>query len=462
LRAWSQGSAYPEIGPDLDPTRDGRVAVGDTPTPPPPRRRAAKTSTGPASRRDSTRPGALTPVRPAPRRQLPRDAWSTLPCWWSAQRWVAHVEAVYHRHYLLLRPQLVALTGGGLSQRSLLAVATAHAAAADFHTGRSSRPLLGETGGTAGLTHTTGLGARTITRARTFLRLAGLATEVAPGRHRTLDERLDTWERGHTARGWTADYALHPSTTHPGDNPSPITAGQQADGTPPSSGVVDPTPSRSYVVSTSEQREHRGASRPASTREPRNLRRASPDTRGLLLATKWARNPHTPRWVTTLPPGVWAALLALPARHDWTDRDLNQLLLDHQGTGHRIPHRPTRPIGFLSWLLSRLGDLTDRPCALDDARHAAELAAAAARKMQAARDHAQHLADRATAQAALGGAGHTAARDAARDAARQAARARGTGEHVAVRALPVARYTTNSGTNGTNNFTINVTTTKYS
>lgn len=365
---------------------------------------------GPASRRDSTRPRALTPARPAPRRQLPRDAWSTVPCWWSAERWVDHVEGVFRRHYLLLRPQLVALTGGGISRRSLLAVAAAHAAAADFRTGRSSRPLLGETGGGAGLTAATKLGTRTISRARTFLRLAGLATEVAPGRHRTRIERLDTWERGHTARGWCADYALHPSTTHPVDNPSPITAGQKTDGTPPLRGLVSFTRSGIHVVSTSESNEYRGATRPASTTSRRRGRRAALDPRGLLLATRWARNPRSPSWVQTQPAGVWAALLALPARHGWTDRDLNEMLADHLRRGHRIPTRPERPVGFMSWVLSHHGDLSDRPCALDDARLAEELAA---RKAQAARDHTQHVVDRAAAKAALGGPGHTAAREVA-------------------------------------------------
>ena len=164
MAATSQGSAHPETGPEKDLTRGGRVASGDPSTPPLPRRRGAKSSTGPVSRRDSTRPEAFTPARPAPRRQLPRDAWSRLPCWWSAERWVAHVDAVYRCHYLLLRPQLVALTGGGLSRRALLAVARAHAAAADFRTGRGSRPLLGVSGGPTGLTHATGLGTRTVTR----------------------------------------------------------------------------------------------------------------------------------------------------------------------------------------------------------------------------------------------------------------------------------------------------------
>jgi len=96
---------------------------------------------------------------------------------------------------------------------------------------------------------------------------------------------------------------------------------------------------------------------------------------------------------------VWAPFLALPARHGWTDRDLNQLLTDHHATGHRIPTRPTRPVGFLSWVLTRHGDLDDRPCALDDARQAEEVAAAERRKAAARRDLAQARADRAAAVA---------------------------------------------------------------
>jgi len=57
-------------------------------------------------------------------------------------------------------------------------------------------------------------------------------------------------------------------------------------------------------------------------------------------------------------------------------------------------------------------DLAERPCALDDARHAAEFFEAAQRKATQVAAALQHAADREAAQAALGGAGHTAARTA--------------------------------------------------
>ncbi len=303
--------------------------------------------------------------------------YAPVPCWWSRQRWLEHVERVYRRHYLLLRPRLVAVSGGGISLQAVLVVAGAHAAAADFGTGRDSRPVLGQTGGERGLTATTGLGARTITRARTFLRLAGVATEVQPGRHRTLHERLDSWERGDRARGWTAVYALHHTTTHPVDNLGSIGAGHTPDGTPPHSGSLPHSSSEEKVVTTGIEREDRGATRPASTTRGRcGRRRSVPDARGVLLATRWCQDPDSPPWARYKTPTTWAALLALPARHSWTVRDLHRLLADHTASGRRLLTHPNNPIAYLSWLLNQT-DLANRPCAMDDVyvAYEAELAA---------------------------------------------------------------------------------------
>ncbi len=337
--------------------------------------------------------------------------YAPVPCWWSRQRWVEHVERVYRRHYLLLRPRLVAVSGGGISLQAVLAVSRAHAAAADFGTGRDSRPMLGDTGGERGLTAETGFGARTITRARTFLRLAGLATEVQAGRHRTLPERLDSWERGDTARGWTAVYALHHTSTHPVDNFASIVAGQTRDGTPPRSGSLPPTSSEEKMVTTGAKPEDRGASRPASTNAGRcGRRRAVPDARGVLLATRWCQDPDSPPWARYKTPTTWAALLALPARHGWTVRDLHRLLDNHSASGRRLLTHPTNPIAYLSWLLNQT-DLTNRPCAMDDvyAAYEADLAAqhrAAAPDRLAAAVHA-----RDAARAALHGEAHHQVRD---------------------------------------------------
>jgi hypothetical protein len=339
---------------------------------------------------------------------VPLGVYAPVPCWWSRQRWVEHVERVYRRHYLLLRPRLVAVSGGGISLPAVLVVASAHAAAADFGTGRDSRPVLGQTGGERGLTAATGLGARTITRARTFLRLAGMATEVQPGRHRTLTERLDSWERGDRARGWTAVYALHHTTTHPVDNFVGIGAGHPPDGTPPRSGSLPPTSSEEKMVTTGIKREDRGATRPASTNKGR--RRAVPDARGVLLATRWCQDPDSPPWARYKTPTTWAALLALPAAHSWTVRDLHRLLEEHTTGGRRVLTHPRNPIAYLSWLLNQV-DLTNRPCAMDDVHAAYEAEMAAQRQAAAPAQRAAAVAARDSGRAALHGDAHHQVRD---------------------------------------------------
>jgi len=129
----------------------------------------------------------------------------------------------------------------------------------------------------------------------------------------------------------------------------------------------------------------------------------------LLIAATAHAHSDTPAWARKNTPTDWAGLLAGPASHGWTARDLNQLLDDHTATHGQLLANPRRPIGYLSWLLHHT-DLADRPCALDDARAAAETAEAAQRKTTQAAAAVQHNADRQAAQTALGGAWHTAAR----------------------------------------------------
>jgi len=334
------------------------------------------------------------------------------------------VERVYRRHYLLLRHRLVAVSGGGISLRAVLAAAAAHAAAADFGTGRDSRPMLGDTGGERGLTAATGLGARTITRARTFLRLAGMATEVQPGRHRTLTERLDSWERGDRARGWTAVYALHHTTTHPVDNLAGIGAGQTSDGTPPRSGSLSLSSFDKKVVTTGEKREDRGAPRPASTNTSRRGRRRGVlDARGVLLATRWCQDPDSPPWARYKTPTTWAALLALPAAHGWTVRDLHRLLDNHTTGGRRLLTHPRNPIAYLSWLLNQT-DLTNRPCAMDEVYTAYEAELAAQRRAEAPDRLAAAARAREAGREALHGEAHQQVREILAHRARTAAAAR--------------------------------------
>jgi len=406
----------PAINPDrLSPNTTCDAA--STRAPAQPRSRRGKPgTTRPQTRHDATGP---LPQRPPLRRPIPTGSYATVPCWWSAQRWLAHVERVYRRHYLLLRPQLLTTTGGGIFLHAVRAVAAAHAAAADFHTGRSSRPLLGVTGGPTGLTATTKLGARTITRARTFLRYAGLATEIQPGRHRTLPERLQSWERGDTARGWTAVYALHHTTTHPVDNFADIRPGQTPDGTPPLGVSLLLPPLVEKRVTTRHRPRYADNEDDAPRRTADKRGRTVADRAGLALAKRWRAQPDCPPWVRRYTAETWSRPLAAHAAHGWTERDLTQALHDLVATGIRIYDHPRRPISYLLTLLHR-SDINEPPTITRDAHAAEELAAARQRAAQAPQRRAQHHQAREAAIAALNGPARAEARAITKAAAQRA------------------------------------------
>ncbi len=343
---------------------------------------------------------------------MPTGVYARVPCWWSAERWLQHVEQVYRRHYLLVRYQLVATTGGGISLPTVLAVAAAHAAAADFDTGRNSWPLLGQTGAQRGMTATTARGERTISRARTFLRLVGLATEVQEGRQRTLLERLDSAERGDKARGWTAVYALHHTNTHPVDNPVRIPASQPPDGTPPRSGLVSTSSLGERVVST--RTEHPagsadGAPRRTSTRKEVREGPSDPGGVGLALSKALRAHPECPGWIRRYSPHAYAAGLTRWAQAEWTDRDILQHLNDVATTGFRVYDTPHNPVKYLLTLLHR-ADIGERPTLWRDAHAAAEVAAAAERIAAVPAQLAAAAAAHQAGRAALAGPGRAQVR----------------------------------------------------
>ena len=417
LAALSQGTSYPESGP--------YTRVGGS--------RVASRRTRPPSRGDSSSPTVSVLRRPLARAAVEPFCWSALPCWWSADRWLVHVAAVYRRGYLLSRPGLVAATGGGVSLRAVLAVATAHARAADYRTGRSSRPLLGTTKGPTGLTAITGLGRRTVTRARTWLRLVGLATEAQAGRHRTFTERLVSWERGDTRRGWTAEYALHPSARYPDpvDNSARVIAGQTVCGTPPRSGSSSPERSAGNVLTstnttpptTPAARDEDGAPRRASTTTHARDGSDRPRSTGSALMLAWRASETCPRWARRYGAHRWAGALTAASAAGWTARDLDQLLIDAAGTGRPLLADPRRPISYLCHLLARV-DVAERPAALIDAQAAEDLARRQVRTAAqlAARDTG--AAAREVAVAALDGAGRASALAATATAAAAAERRR--------------------------------------
>jgi len=356
--------------------------------------------------------------------------YARVPCWWSAERWITHVERVYTRHYLLMRHHLVATTGGGISLRAVLGVAAAHAQVADYTTGRNSWPLLGKTGGEHGITATTGLGERTITRARTFLRLVGLATEIQQGRQRTLPERLDSADRGDKARGWTAVYALHHTSTHPVDNPVCIGAGQTPDGTPPRSGLYCPSAlaEKRFSTPTNPQRPPAGDENGAPRRTSTTTRWPGGGTNGtraagtdLMLA--WRTDPACPSWARAYAAHRWAGALTTVAAAGWTARDLTQMLTDLTNTGHHILTRPRRPISYFLALLTKV-DLQEPPTLTRDLHDAAHHAARAEQATERAVERAENDQARQTAIAALTGPGRALAHQAATSASAGAAQRR--------------------------------------
>ncbi len=377
---------------------------------PPVRHHAAPTR--PPNRRDATTPVAF---RPPLRREVSPYAYASIPCWWSAERWMDHVARVYQRSYLLLRPRLVASSGGGISLPTVLAYAAAQAAAADHHTGRGSRPSI------TSMATTAARGRRTIQRARLFLRLAGLATEIQPGRTRTYTERISSWERGDRSRGWTAVYALHPSPTYPDpvDNPRIIRPGHTPDGTPPRSGSLSPSASAEERVSTrnNPQDPPTGDEDGAPHRTPTT--QGCPDlvvsgtrTPGTALMLAWRTDPACPGWAKAYAAHRWAGALTAAAEAGWTARDLTQVLIDLTNTGHHILTRPRRPISYLLALLNKV-DLNEPPTLTRDLHDAAHQAERAEQATERAVEQAESDRARQTAIAALTGPGRALAHQAA-------------------------------------------------
>lgn len=288
------------------------------------------------------RPNQLVVLEP------PEGTHRGVACWSSRERWLTiTVPTAYDLRYKAIRPQM---RSGGISRETLLAVATARAAHADHRTGRECRPS------NARLVAMTGLSLRQVQRADEALRLLGVATEVLRGRQRTRTERMASWRVGDRARGWASVWVLH-------DNPIDL----------PTNGFVTPQPDRVLKGFNSRQRVVTTRRTP-SGRGRRDHGRARLDKEGTRLALDWRAHDNAPPWARRHTAEAWSTLLAGPARHGWTPRDLNQLITDWLATGHRIPDNPHKPIGLLGAILTRHGGLDERPTAADEARVREELA----------------------------------------------------------------------------------------
>jgi hypothetical protein len=342
------------------------------------------------------------PTGPAIVLDLGELPWAGVPCWSRAQRWARVTVAVAYacRYDSDVRP---AMPGNPVSLTAVVRVAEARAGYADHRTGRDSRPT------NERLAADTGLSVRTVQRADAALRLLGVATEVLRGRQRTRTERLASWRVGDRARGWASVWALH---DHPLINRL-IHSSPSLSPHPEGSSVKEKN-SRSEVVTTASRRPAGAVVRGAPRRE-------SPNRVAVGLARGWRADPHSPSWATRHSVTAWAAVLAGPAAHGWSPRDVNQLIGDWVGVGHWLPDVPHKPIGLLGAILGWHGDLAERPAALEEAREAAERAAHHAQLAAQLAGRAEAATARAVGRAALGGTGHAAARAVADRAARRAA-----------------------------------------
>jgi hypothetical protein len=325
-------------------------------------------------------------------------SWGAIPCWSGrARRWAREtVPAAYRERYdTHVRP---AMPNNPISLKALVAVAEARASFADHRTGRNCRPT------NARLAALTGLSVRTVQRASTALRLLGVATEVMRGRQRTRAERFASWRVGDKGRGWASVWALHDSRV------------QKLSSHPGGSLLLSKTSPRS-VLTTQNRRQAAG-----SGAAPR---RTSPETNALALANKWVGDEQSPPWARRYRTGTpWARVLAGPAQHGWTPRDVNQLITDWIGTGHWLPEEPHKPIGLLGAILAAHGNLDERPSALDEAREQAELATAHQRRVEQLAERDTNRAAREAGRAALSGPGREAARRALSEIAERARRRR--------------------------------------
>ncbi len=348
-----------------------------------------------------------------------------IACWGGTQAWVElHVPDVYRRGYLAtVLPELRATRGGGVSLRAVKLVALAMAQAAEHSTGRGSRLRV------ATLMARTGLGESTVQRARTALRLLGVATEVFRGRLRTYAERMASWRVGDRARGWASVWALHPPT--PVDKTRIVCAGQTQMAPHPRRGLFSLKSSSPEVVTTGKAVDNGAASR--RSRQTRRARVSLPDPRGAVLASRWLRDGRTPGWARKHTPTGWAGALAEPARYGWNADDLNAIITEW-ATDTGVARAPDTPVAFLRWLLQR-HDLAFSPTLLAHARRDQERAAAQEQHERAAQELARSAQARATAHADLTGPG----RRLAQQVLAQAVVAAGDRKAAAIRAEHATR-----------------------
>ena len=376
----------------------------------------------------------------SPRVVLTLPSCAGVPCWaWRREHraedradavrnaWLASVELAYDTRYSQIRPLMRAR--GQITKRTLLRVAAAHAAYADWDTGRNCRPSV------ALIVDRTGLSESTVQRARRAMRFLGVATEVFRGRLRTKDERLTSWRSGDRNRGWTSVYCLH--NTQPVDK----TPRQRRRRVP-----VAPHPeqrserSNDHVLEDVTTRPAGEKGRPAGDPSlngnlPSRPASPAPSPRGLGLARQWLQDGKTPPWARRHTPGYWAPTFAAPENAGWDARDVNTLLADW-ALSNWIPDNPHRPIGLMRAVIATHSDEHSRPADPERARDRDEAQARARARVESRAEQARNAAARALGRQAVSGPGLSAAHRIAAEAARSAAAKRA--HHAAAEAERIA------------------------
>ncbi|MEU4345350.1 hypothetical protein AB0H00_29550 [Nocardia sp. NPDC023852] len=247
---------------------------------------------------------------------------------------------------------------------TFLAWAIAESGCADLGTGRDCRPSVKH------LSERIERHPRTVKRCRELARLLDQRQVVFRGRHRTKNERLDSWRRDDPNRGWTAVAALieSPAYAHLVDKSIIKSLLEQDFVTPlPRSGGSLSLSRPSSVVSLhngTKGRAPRGQDKKGRSKRPRAY-----DSRALLLAAHVRSDARFPLWIRRLGVQGLAAVLTRRALAGWRVDDVHAALDEVYLSGRKIFDRPRDPHAYLAWLLSST-PVDEPPMLLDRAREA--------------------------------------------------------------------------------------------
>ncbi len=292
-------------------------------------------------------------IRPAP------GAAARLPAWWGADDWLQEVRGALTEE--LLREHRIAAD-------TVVKVAEAHAAFADYRTGRDCRPTNERLLGAALCSLST------IKRARRVLKSLGLLVELVGGRScMTYAERIAAWRRGSSHRQIAAEFALCSRRRRAPKMSAPkVREGTHFPGAGRTTVDGDPPPGARKVSSLSHLRSTH-LRRRTETRKP--LRGAHTeelgaepaggghDGRTRRLAEDVQRRV---RWLSGVSTRRTMPTLARFARAGWGPRDVELAVRDVLARrSWRLPGSLQHPAAYLAKLLREL-DPADRPTAAEE------------------------------------------------------------------------------------------------